>query len=44
MGRKTSHRDVIYAIKVMKKSEMIHKNMVSQGKNILEYQRSTVVH
>ncbi|XP_065202255.1 serine/threonine-protein kinase greatwall [Planococcus citri] len=33
LGRKTSHTDVIYAIKVMKKSEMINKNMVSQVVN-----------
>lgn len=31
LGRKINHPDVIYAIKVMKKSEMIHKNMASQG-------------
>lgn len=31
LGRKVNNNDVIYAIKVMKKSEMIHKNMACQG-------------
>jgi len=31
LGYKKTNPDKLFAIKVMKKSEMIHKNMVSQG-------------
>lgn len=37
LGRKVNNNDVIYAIKVMKKSEMIHKNMACQGEEISLY-------
>lgn len=33
LGRKKTNEDVLYAIKVMKKSEMVHKNMVAQVMN-----------
>jgi hypothetical protein len=31
LGVKKSHPEKKYAIKVMKKSDMVHKNMVAQG-------------
>jgi hypothetical protein len=34
LGYKKSNPDQVYAVKVMKKSEMVNKNMACQGKSI----------
>lgn len=36
LGHKKNHESKKYAIKVMKKSDMVNKNMVNQGKSVEE--------
>lgn len=43
LGHKKSNSEQMYAIKVMKKTDMINKNMITQGKLFILFNISKVI-